>query len=64
MASEILMGESQHGKPADICSLGLVLWDIIHEKVPFADLSPPQIIAQVAFKQKQETNDSYFCWVS
>lgn len=57
MAPEILMGESQYGKPADIYSLGLVLWEIIHEKVPFGDLSPPQIIAQVAFKQKQETID-------
>ncbi len=57
MAPEALRGEGDYGKPADVYSLSLVLWEILHEKIPFANLSPPQVIAQVAFQHKTETID-------
>ncbi|CAD2096979.1 TKL protein kinase [Plasmodium vinckei petteri] len=51
-APEILRGEG-YTKKADIYSFGVILWELLHRKIPFNDLKHPlDIIAQVGYSNK------------
>ncbi|ETB57133.1 TKL protein kinase [Plasmodium yoelii 17X] len=51
-APEILRGEG-YTKKADVYSFGVILWELLHQKIPFNDLKHPiDIIAQVGYLNK------------
>eukprot|EP00828_Plagiopyla_frontata_P008026 TRINITY_DN1390_c0_g2_i2.p3 TRINITY_DN1390_c0_g2~~TRINITY_DN1390_c0_g2_i2.p3 ORF type:complete len:116 (-),score=20.72 TRINITY_DN1390_c0_g2_i2:169-516(-) len=53
MAPEILRGE-QYDEKSDIYSFGMILWELVTEKIPHNDLSPIQIKGMVGFDQSSE----------
>ncbi|XP_071690808.1 uncharacterized protein [Rutidosis leptorrhynchoides] len=52
MAPEILRN-GQADEKSDVYSYGVVLWEIITEKVPWDDLDPMQVIGAVGFMNKK-----------
>nr|XP_043610262.1 probable serine/threonine-protein kinase SIS8 [Erigeron canadensis] len=52
MAPELLRNEKADEK-SDVYSYGVVLWEIITEKIPWDDLDPMQVIAAVGFMNQR-----------
>jgi len=52
MAPEVIKGEP-HGAKADVYSFGMLLWHIMHRRVPFADQALDRISFQVAVEQRR-----------
>ncbi|XP_076956581.1 uncharacterized protein LOC143631840 [Bidens hawaiensis] len=52
MAPEIICSE-QADEKSDVYSYGVVLWEIVTEKVPWDDLNPMQVIAAVGFMNRR-----------
>ena len=53
MAPEILRGE-KYDEASDVFSFGMVIWEILTEKIPYNDLSIPQIVGSVGFDFTQQ----------
>ena len=58
IAPEVLRGE-EYSKGADVYSFGIILWEMIHRKIPYHDLSAAQVIALVGYGGKRLRVSSY-----
>lgn len=52
IAPEVLRGE-EFSQAADVYSFGVILWEMIHRKIPFQDLSAAQVIGIVGYGGKR-----------
>lgn len=52
LAPEVLRGESPT-EAADVCSFGLLLWELLHRSIPYAEYSIAQIVGAVGFGRRQ-----------
>lgn len=58
IAPEVLRGE-EYSWGADVYSFGIILWEMIHRKIPYHDLSAAQVIALVGYGGKRLRVSSY-----
>jgi hypothetical protein len=58
IAPEVLRGE-EYSQAADIYSFGIILWEMIHRKIPYHDLTAAQVIALVGYGGKRLRVSSY-----
>ena len=58
IAPEVLRGE-EYSRGADVYSFGIILWEMIHRKIPYHDLSAAQVIALVGYGGKRLRVSSY-----
>lgn len=59
IAPEVLRGE-EYSQAADIYSFGVILWEMVHRKIPYQDLSAAQVIGIVGYGGKK-LRISSFC---
>jgi serine/threonine protein kinase len=52
IAPEVLRGE-EFSQAADVYSFGVILWEMIHRKIPFQDLTAAQVIGIVGYGGKR-----------
>ena len=52
IAPEVLRGE-EFSQAADVYSFGVILWEMIHRRIPFQDLSAAQVIGIVGYGGKR-----------
>ena len=58
IAPEVLRGE-EYSQAADVYSFGIILWEMIHRKIPFQDLTAAQVIGIVGYGGKKLQICSY-----
>ena len=58
IAPEVLRGE-EYSEGADVYSFGTILWEMIHRKIPFQDLTAAQVIGIVGYGGKRLQISSY-----
>jgi serine/threonine protein kinase len=58
IAPEVLRGE-EYSQAADVYSFGIILWEMIHRKIPYHDLTAAQVIALVGYGGKRLRVSSY-----
>lgn len=52
IAPEVLRGE-EYSQAADVYSFGIILWEMIHRRIPFQDLAAAQVIGIVGYGGKR-----------
>ena len=52
IAPEVLRGE-EYSQAADVYSFGVILWEMMHRKIPFQDLTAAQVIGIVGYGGKR-----------
>jgi tRNA A-37 threonylcarbamoyl transferase component Bud32 len=58
IAPEVLRGE-EYSRAADVYSFGIIVWEMVHRKIPFQDLTAAQVIALVGYGSKKIQISSY-----
>ena len=57
MAPEVIRNEDKIDEKADVYSFGVIMWELVTERVPYAGLSQNQIVGLVGYDESHHLDD-------